>query len=197
MSAPLSAEPLPAKPLRAEPLLAEPLLAEPLLAEPLLAEKGRLVQQLIKDLETALEMVSGAARSAHAAATHPESKPENDKDTRGVELAYLAAGQATRAAEMARTLSALRAFDVRAYAADEPIGPSALVDLTDDADGSTQCVFVAPVGGGLKTALRGQPVAVVTHQSPLGDAILKKRRGEEVEVMLGRNLRALTITRVR
>ena len=165
--------------------------------EALLTEKRRLVEQLIADLETGLAVVSGAARSAHAAATHPESKPENDKDTRGVELAYLAAGQATRAAEMARTLVALRAFEVRAYAADEPIGPSALVDLTDEADSGRQCVFVAPVGGGLKTTLNGQPVNVVTHQSPLGDAILKKRRGEEVEVMLGRSMRTLTITRVR
>jgi hypothetical protein len=46
-------------------------------------DKGDLVRRLREELEREIEVLERAARSAREAATHEESRPENDKDTRG------------------------------------------------------------------------------------------------------------------
>ena len=72
--------------------------------------KAALKAELIAALTVALD----TARRAHAAAiegaTHAEAKPENDKDTRGLEQSYLARGQAQRVAELEAGLADVTAL---------------------------------------------------------------------------------------
>ncbi len=60
--------------------------------------------ELKRELVTRLEEQHATARAAHAAATEgaisDEARPENDKDTRGLEQSYLARGHAQRVAEL-------------------------------------------------------------------------------------------------
>ena len=95
-------------------------------------DKVALFQQLVIGLENDLAAMVRAARATHEAATHPEAKPENDKDTRGLELGYLAAGQSARATDQARSLTTLRSVVPRTFSATDAIGVTALVTLQDD-----------------------------------------------------------------
>ncbi len=54
-----------------------------------------------------------AALATYEAATHEESKPENEYDTRGLEASYLAGAQAKRTAEIEELLIILKHLDVK------------------------------------------------------------------------------------
>ena len=60
-------------------------------------EKGQLIKQIIASLSESLGLLEKAARASHAEATHESSKAESKYDTRGIEAAYLAGGQARQA----------------------------------------------------------------------------------------------------
>ena len=59
-------------------------------------EKSRLIKQIVASLSQSLGVLEKAARASHAEATHESSKAESKYDTRGLEAAYLAGGQAGR-----------------------------------------------------------------------------------------------------
>ena len=66
--------------------------------------RRRSKADLKRELLTQLEAQLATARAAHAAATEgaisDEARPENDKDTRGLEQSYLARGHAQRVADL-------------------------------------------------------------------------------------------------
>jgi transcription elongation GreA/GreB family factor len=159
-------------------------------------DKAAVLVQLKLDLQAAQLAMEQAAHTAHDAATHPEAKPENDKDTRGLEAGYLAAGQSARAAELARMVAAVSQLTPRAFRADEPIAVLALVTLEDEDTGDQQRVFLSPMGGGMKLQVDGQQVQVVTPQSPLGDALLGKCAGDEASLRVGPKRRTVQIVNV-
>src|SRR4051812_27465742 len=92
-------------------------------------------RELKAALLVALEAELAAARSAHAAAvegaTHAEARPENDKDTRGLEQSYLARGHAQRVAELEAAIAYVGAWLVRDFAGTEAIAIGAIVDLEE------------------------------------------------------------------
>lgn len=64
----------------------------------------------------------------------------------------------------------------------DPVGPGTAVLLQS---GPAQFVaLLVPQGGGHVTAFEGQPVQVLTMDSPLGQAIAGRRIGERVEVAM-------------
>lgn len=144
-------------------------------------DKSALLEQLRNELQDALEVMLAAARAARAAATHEEMKPENDKDTRGLEAGYLAAGQSARAAELQDALRGLHELSPRDFAADDTIASLALVELLDQDTDEVSWVFVVPHGGGRKLRAGGREILVATARSPLGDALIGKRAGDLVE----------------
>lgn len=152
------------------------------------ALKAELTALVAGELASAVEIHAASL----AAATHPESKPENDKDTRAIEQSYLARGQAARVVELEAGLGAVRSMPVPSLAAGARAAVGALLTIEDD-DGERQ-VLLAPYGGGRRLA--GGAVQVVTPQAPLGRALLGKRAGEELEVTLGGKPRAIAILTV-
>ena len=62
--------------------------------------KKKLLEQIIDGLGDGLRVLEKAARASHAEATHESSKAESKYDTRGLEAAYLAGGQARQAREI-------------------------------------------------------------------------------------------------
>jgi NADH dehydrogenase/NADH:ubiquinone oxidoreductase subunit G len=133
-----------------------------------------------------LAALEAAALAAHEAATHPEAKPENDKDTRALEAGYLAGAQSARAAEVKRALAELE----RA-----PSASFTLYTLCEQAAGKAQhsVVLLSPWGGGSKVVVDGVVVAVVSPHSPLGAALAGRRTGDVLELELGPRRRELEV----
>ena len=84
--------------------------------------------------------------------------------------------------ERERTKLMYRMLPTREYLDQEDvIIPSALVRL--ECQGRETLCFVVPSGGGMILRVEGVPVQVLTPQSPLGEALLGKKRGETVDVI--------------
>jgi len=130
-----------------------------------------------------------AHRASVEGATHEQAKPENDKDTRALEQSYLARGQAKRAEELRDGLAAIKRMEVEAFTPDQPVGVGALVTAFE-ANRNVR-LWIAPHGGGTRLA-KGM-VQVVTPRSPLGEALIGKRVGDDCEVLTGGNRRELEL----
>jgi transcription elongation GreA/GreB family factor len=149
--------------------------------------KHALKQALVNALEQTLQVLEHSHADARAGATHPEAKPENDKDTRALEASYLARGQALRIVELRAAVAEVRAMGV------DPTSGSVAVGSLVSALEHAQPVrfFLAPHGGGTK--LPGD-VQVVTPRSPLGTALVGKRVGDACELTAGGRERSFDIT---
>lgn len=143
-------------------------------------DKAAIVRAIVADLAAKEATIRAAAAAAAENATHEQSKPENDKDTRALEASYLAGGYAARARDLKAMQRALELMTLRAFGDDAPIEQSAIVELSRD--GKREHFFLALHGGGLKLKLGKRTITVVTPESPLGIALLEKRVGDEVEL---------------
>ena len=130
-----------------------------------------------------LTVLERAARASHVEATHESSKAENKYDTRGLEAAYLAGGQARQAREILDSIKLYQSLPLRDFARDDPIDLTAVVKL--DADNSQAMYFIGPKSGGLEVKYDGQEIVVVTPQSPLGQNLIGKKAGHRWAAMLG------------
>ncbi len=163
-------------------------------------QKQRLADELVAQLTAALEAAEVAHRAATEGATHEEAKPENDKDTRAIEASYLARGQARRIEELRGELAEVQSWKVRSFGADDAVGLGALVTVQEDGAGgeggqveTVGTYLIAPQGGGATLA---GGVHVVTPRSPLGQALLGKRVGDDCEVRLTGRTRLLEIVAI-
>lgn len=151
--------------------------------------KSDVVKALIASLRRDLDAVDAAARAAHDAATHPEAKPENDKDTRALEAGYLAGAQSARAAELKQHLELVEKSPVSAFS---------LVTFTEKK--ARQTVLLSKWGGGQKLDVDDggarTVVSVITPQSPIGEAVNGLAAGDDVEFEMGARKRHLVIVSV-
>src|SRR5438067_13760599 len=95
-------------------------------------KKLDLIERIIEALRDSLAVLQKAAQAAHAEATHESSKAENKYDTRGLEAAYLAGGQARQAKETLDSIAIYEALVTRDFGPGEPIGLTALIELETD-----------------------------------------------------------------
>ncbi len=151
--------------------------------------KAQLKEELVAALEETLRALQDAHKSTTAGMTHPDNKPENDKDTRAIEMSYLARGQAMRIEEFTLGVSGAKVLNV---AECSRVQLGALVH-TEDTEGSAAHYLVAPEGGGV--VLSGG-VKVVTPKSPLGKALMGKEAGDETMFVAGGVVRGLNLLRV-
>lgn len=155
------------------------------------ALKRRLVEQICSELGAELETMRRAADAAHEAATHEEARPENDKDTRSIEAAYLAGAQAERVSQLEDSIGILRAVPLRDFGDGDPIAMGALVDV--EVDDQRETHFLLPVAGGLRVEIDGRTLRTITTSSPLGAALLGNTLGDVVELESPRGLREIEI----
>jgi len=149
---------------------------------------------IIEKLQADLTIAKNALKASHEAATHAESKAENKYDTRGLEAAYLADGQRRRVHEIETALSRYRNLPVRSQA-DEPITLGALVSL--EQAGVGRWVFLGPDAAGLRVVVAETEVLVISPRSPLGQALLSRCDGDEVEVRVDGRRQQYEIVEVR
>ena len=157
-------------------------------------KKADIVAAARAQIQRDLERTRARAEDTRQAATHEEARPENDKDTRGLEASYLARGQAMRAEELEEADGRLRFLALRDYGPDDPIGLAALITVEGDED--ERLYFLSPVSGGLEVELDGQRVQLITPASPVGRALVDKLEGDEIDLRLAGRTRTLTITKL-
>src|SRR5438046_6841312 len=109
-------------------------------------KKADLVKLIIASLTESLSVFEKAARASHIEATHESSKAESKYDTRGLEAAYLAGGQARQAREILDAVKLYQTLPLRVFAAEDPIDLTAVVKLA--VDGSSSMYFIGPKSGG-------------------------------------------------
>src|SRR5690349_12436846 len=127
-------------------------------------------------LHASLAVLEKAARAAHAEATHESSKAENKYDTRGLEAAYLAGGQARQAREILESIEIYASLSLHEFGASDPIDLSALVEL--ETAGEVGTYFIGPRSGGLEVDCHGAEITVITPHSPLGQQLMRKKTGQ-------------------
>jgi len=138
--------------------------------------KAQLVKKIIASLTDNLGILEKAARASHEEATHESSKAESKYDTRGLEAAYLAGGQARQAKEILDSIKIYESLPLRNFAPGESIASTALVEL--DTDGARSTYFIGPRNGGLEVRHHGKEIMVITPQSPLGQNLMDKTAGQ-------------------
>lgn len=157
-------------------------------------KKTELIQNFVAYLQEELETLTAAAKATYEAATHEESKPENQYDTRALEASYLAGAQAERVAEIRDVLRLFQTLEFKNYSPNDRVLSTALVDVTIDDKKST--LLIMPKGGGITLRLPDRNVQIITPHSLLGEAILGSRVGDEVEYEVADNVHVCEILSV-
>ena len=134
------------------------------------------MKKIIAALVDEVERFARAARASHAEATDPQSKAEHKYDTRGLEAAYLAGGQARKVAELEENIEQFQKLRLIEFNATTPIDLSALVEV--EMRGGASWFFIAPKNGGLEIIHDKKEITVITPQSPLGEQLMEKKQGE-------------------
>lgn len=144
--------------------------------------KLALLDRIRTKLTAELAQITSAALATHAEATDEENKAEDKYDTRGLEASYLAHGQSKAAEEAALAVAQFAALPVRDFTASEPISLGALVRL--EGRGRSH-YFIGPRAGGTEIESEGDPVLVITPQSPLGRQLMGRKQGDTLQLDLG------------
>lgn len=156
-------------------------------------DRTALTRELLDALSRELGALEQVHRETAAAATHPEAKPENDKDTRALEQSYLARGQALRVQELRELVARVRGLDFEGASDVASLG--AVVTVHDDSEDVERTFFLTPAGGGTKLA--GGAVLVVTPESPWGRALVGGKVGDAREVTIAGKLRDFEILAIK
>lgn len=152
-----------------------------------------IIEQLIKDSGVQLN----AAKTAHEASTHEENIPDNKYETLALEASYLAQGQANRAQEIKRALSAYKLLTLQTFDVRSSIALTALVTLASE-DDEDKTVFIGPLEGGMKikSPLFESEIVVITPASPLGRNLIGKCLGDLVQIGSGNSTKTFEIVEV-
>ena len=144
--------------------------------------KRTLIQKIIAQLASELEVYFRAAQNSRAEATHEQNKAEGKYDTRGLEASYLARGQSKQAAELEASIAEFEKLEVRKFAAEDRIDLGALVEL--ETGGERSFYFIGPRAGGTEVVQDQKEVLVITPQSPLGAQLMEKKQGDKPQLEL-------------
>jgi transcription elongation GreA/GreB family factor len=157
-------------------------------------DKKALVAAVLETLAAQREAMRASAEETRRAATHAEARPENDKDTRGLEQSYLARGQAMRVEALEEEMARLRFLDLRPFGDDDAVALGAVVRLLIDDDEASY--FLVPAAGGTKVQVDGREIALVTPAAPLGRSLLGRRVGDELTLRVKGRVREVELVEI-
>ncbi len=142
--------------------------------------KEKILNELIEKMKAEMHELEAAAKSNKDFATDQEFKAESKYDTRSLEASYLASAEAKRVEDLKLEIQMLEEVDLKLSAKSDEVCIGSLVNLRHkDQDRS---YFLIPTAGGTLLKVEDQAVLVVSVFSPLGDAVLGLKVGEEFEV---------------
>ncbi|MBC8132590.1 MAG: GreA/GreB family elongation factor [Deltaproteobacteria bacterium] len=165
-------------------------------------DKQFLVEQLTSRLRESVSVARKAGQAAEEEARDGATASEKRENARvSMEYSGLARGQKDRANRTIAELATLETFRPPArLPARGPVSIGAIVEVemeddeTKESQGRT--FFLAPVGAGIELTGPGGDgfLSVVTPISPVGKAVLGKRLGDTIEVIVEGEPREWTIT---
>jgi transcription elongation GreA/GreB family factor len=127
-----------------------------------------------------LTQLEAAAKSHKEFATDQEFKAESKYDTRALEASYLASAEAKRVEELKLEIQILEEVDLGASRKLGEISMGALIELQHN--NQKRLYFLIPTAGGTMLKVQDETVLVVSVFSPIGDALMGLKVGEEFEV---------------
>lgn len=142
--------------------------------------KKSILDELIKRAREELVGLEASAKSNKDFATDQEFKAESKYDTRALEASYLASAEAKRVEELKLEIQILEDVDVDASKKLGEISIGALVELLHQ--GQKRSYFLIPTAGGTIIKVGEEAVLVVSVFSPIGDALMGLKVGDEFEV---------------
>ena len=157
--------------------------------------KQEVLQLIVEKLTIDLDIAQRAAQTAYETATHEENIAENKYDTLGLEASYLAAGQARRVEEIRQSLALYQKLGLMPFNEDRGIQPGDLITLEND-QGVEQHVFLGPDAAGLKISHDELIVTVITSRAPLGQTLLGKLPGDELEITVNGTRQSFEVTQI-
>ncbi|MDE1196900.1 transcription elongation factor GreAB [Pseudomonas sp. Bc-h] len=157
--------------------------------------KQQVLQRIIERLEIDLDVAIRAAQTAYETATHEENIAENKYDTLGLEASYLAAGQARRVEEIRQSLTLYKTLVLKPFDEARGIQPGDLIVL-ESVSGVEQHLFLGPDAAGLKITVDETLITVITAKAPLGQNLLGKFDGDEVEISVNGSRQSFEVMRV-
>ncbi len=157
-------------------------------------DKKKLVETIMAQLEKDMAVQKEAALATYEAATHEESKPENEYDTRGLEASYLAGAQAKRIKEIEELMVICKHLNLKTFGPDDKINATAVVEV--EMNGKHSFFFILPKGGGVSVNFDGKNIQIITATTPLGEALQDLRQGDVAVVETGPQIREYEIVNV-
>lgn len=142
--------------------------------------KKQILDELIQRARTELAGLEASAKSNRDFATDQEFKAESKYDTRALEASYLASAEAKRVEELKLEIQILEEVDVDSSKKLGEISIGALVELEHQEQ--KRLYFLIPTAGGTVIKVDNEAVMVVSVFSPIGDALLGLKKGDEFEV---------------
>jgi transcription elongation GreA/GreB family factor len=157
--------------------------------------KQQVLHRITEKLAIDLDIAVRAAQTAYETATHEENIAENKYDTLGLEASYLAAGQARRVEEIRQSLSLYQNLALKPFDEARGIQSGDLIVL-ESATGVEQHLFLGPDAAGLKIRLDDTLITVITAKAPLGQNLLGKFDGDEVQINVNGSRQTFEISRI-
>lgn len=158
-------------------------------------DKGFLIEQLAQHLRETQRTARVAMEAANTEAREGATPAERREDSRvAQESSGLARGHRARLERVTSELAMLDRFRPPRFSSKSPVGVGAIVEVEDGAEGRT--LFLAPVGAGIELTGPGGDgfLSVVTPSSPIGRAVLGRRIGDVVEVIVNGESSEWTLT---
>ena len=157
--------------------------------------KQTVLQAIIDKLKVDLGVAQRAAQTAYETATHEENIAETQYDTLGLEASYLAAGQARRVEEIRQSLLLYQKLSLTPFDEQRGIQTGDLVTLQTET-GAEQHLFLGPDAAGLKIRLENAIITVITARAPLGQSLLGKFEGDELEITVNGSKQSFEVTQI-
>lgn len=158
-------------------------------------DKGFLVEQLAGHLRETARTAKLAMVAANTEAREGATPAERREDSRvSQENSGLARGHLARLDRANSELAMLDKFRPPRFGAKSPVAVGAIVEVEDGAEGRT--LFLAPAGAGIELTGPGGDgfLSVVTPSSPIGRAVMGRRVGDTIEVMVNDEITDWTVT---
>lgn len=142
--------------------------------------KKKILDELISRARTELAGLEASAKSNRDFATDQEFKAESKYDTRALEASYLASAEAKRVEELKLEIQILEEVDIDQSKKLGEISIGALVEL--EHQNQKRKYFLIPTAGGTIVNVDNEAVLVVSVFSPIGDALLGLKAGDDFDV---------------
>lgn len=131
--------------------------------------KQTILDAILKELEAEFDRRRGASDRSSVGAMYSAPNAEKQRDTTGLEAAYLAHGHSNQCAILAKQIEELKRLIIEDFT-DQEVDVGALVEV--EVNGETDCYMLLHCGGGIEVTVDERRVSIITPESPLGAALM-------------------------